>query len=193
MFTIDRIHMSEREAFVAALDALARCGLVWVIATMRSDFFDRLANRCPAWRASPTKMPATLLLPPDNAELRGQIIRQPAREAGLRYEHDARQGRRILTRLSMKLPSKVAGVLPLLYFSARPALGETWRSRRTDLLGLSRTRRPRVEGALGRRAEEIFRISTRKCAGGAADGASLAGDSRAGRSGASGPARPSVA
>lgn len=31
-----------RERYVAALEALARSGLVWIIATLRSDFFDRI-------------------------------------------------------------------------------------------------------------------------------------------------------
>src|SRR6516225_7866812 len=42
LFTQERLPQSEREAFVAALQALANSGLVWVVATMRSDFFDRL-------------------------------------------------------------------------------------------------------------------------------------------------------
>jgi hypothetical protein len=42
LFTIDRLGDADRDAFVAALETLAKSGLVWVIATMRSDFFDRL-------------------------------------------------------------------------------------------------------------------------------------------------------
>jgi len=42
LFTQDKLPASEREAFVAALQALANSGLAWVVATMRSDFFDRL-------------------------------------------------------------------------------------------------------------------------------------------------------
>jgi hypothetical protein len=49
MFTIDRLAPSDRDAFVAALDTLAKSGLVWVVATMRSDFFDRW-RRCRRWR-----------------------------------------------------------------------------------------------------------------------------------------------
>ena len=69
---------------MAALEALAKSGLVWVVATMRSDFFDRL-ERLPALAALSAGEGRYLLLPPDEAEI-GQIIRRPAREAGLRFE-----------------------------------------------------------------------------------------------------------
>src|SRR6185436_19551966 len=42
LFTLDTVSQDEREAFATAIDALARSGLVWVLATMRSDFVHRL-------------------------------------------------------------------------------------------------------------------------------------------------------
>jgi len=42
---VESLGDAARSAFVAALDTLAKSGLVWVVATMRSDFFDRL-RRC---------------------------------------------------------------------------------------------------------------------------------------------------
>ncbi|MBV8504609.1 MAG: AAA family ATPase, partial [Alphaproteobacteria bacterium] len=72
LFTRDELAQSEREAFVTALEALAKCGLVWVIATMRSDFFDRL-ERLPALATLSAGEGRYLLLPPDEAEI-GQII-----------------------------------------------------------------------------------------------------------------------
>ena len=84
LFTQEQLPQAEREAFVTALEALANSGLVWVVAMMRSDFFDRL-ERLPALAALSAGGGRYLLLPPDEAEI-GQIIRRPAREAGLRFE-----------------------------------------------------------------------------------------------------------
>ena len=46
LFTTGGVDETERRAFVAALTAMARCGFIWVVATLRSDFY-------PAWVASP--------------------------------------------------------------------------------------------------------------------------------------------
>ena len=68
LFTQDGCHAAEREAFVTALEALAKSGLVWVVATMRSDFFDRLET-LPALAALSDGEGRYLLLPPDEAEI----------------------------------------------------------------------------------------------------------------------------
>jgi hypothetical protein len=47
LFTQEGLATESREAFIETLSALARSGYVWVVATMRSDFFDRL-ERLPA-------------------------------------------------------------------------------------------------------------------------------------------------
>ena len=78
LFTQDQLPAPEREAFVMALQALAHSELVWIVATMRSDFFDRLET-LPALAALSAGEGRYLLLPPDEAEI-GQIIRRPARE-----------------------------------------------------------------------------------------------------------------
>jgi hypothetical protein len=39
LFTLERIDQPAKQAFVRSLDALARSGSVWVVATMRSDFY----------------------------------------------------------------------------------------------------------------------------------------------------------
>src|SRR5260370_40283526 len=78
------------ERYVAALAALARSGLVWIIATMRSDFFDRIPTLSSLAALSAGE--GTYLLAPPGAADIGQIIRRPAREAGLRFEIDERAG-----------------------------------------------------------------------------------------------------
>jgi hypothetical protein len=152
LFTQDQLSQSEREGFVAGLEALAKSGLVWVVATMRSDFFDRL-ERLPTLAALSAGEGRYLLLPPDEAEI-GQIIRRPAREAGLRFETDA-AGAQSLDEMILHAAGRASGALPLLSF----LLDQLWRRRTpegtltfaayNDLGGL--------EGAIGRRAEEVFR------------------------------------
>jgi formylglycine-generating enzyme required for sulfatase activity len=151
LFTQDKLPASEREVFVMALEAMAHSQLVWIVATMRSDFFDRL-EALPALAALSAGEGRYLLLPPDEAEI-GQIIRWPARQAGLRFETDAPRAQG-LDDVILKATVPAAGALPLLSF----LLDQLWRRRTAegmltfaaydDLGGL--------EGAIGRRAEEVF-------------------------------------
>jgi formylglycine-generating enzyme required for sulfatase activity len=152
LFTQEQLPQSEREAFVVALQALANSGLVWVVATMRSDFFGRL-EALPALAALSAGEGRYLLLPPDEAEI-GQIIRQPAPEAGLRFGNDPARAEG-LDEVILHTAGRASGALPLLSF----LLDQLWRRRTPegtltfaayhDLRGL--------EGAIGRRAEEVFR------------------------------------
>ena len=84
LFTQDRIGPDAREAFIAALEHLSASGLVFVVATMRADFFDALAES-PRLAALSGGEARFLLLPPRDGEI-GEIIRLPALEAGLRFE-----------------------------------------------------------------------------------------------------------
>jgi len=149
LFTIDRLGNVDRESFVIALAALAKSGLAWVVATMRSDFFDRLET-----------LPALLTLsgdaryvvePPDDAEI-GQIIREPALEAGLSFEHDAARG--LSLDETIRQTARDRGVLPLLSF----LLDQLWQSRTEAgvLTFAAYQRLGGLEGATGRRAEEVF-------------------------------------
>ena len=150
MFTIDRVDRVSREAFVAALATLATSGLVWVVATMRSDFFDRVETM-PALAALSAEG-RFLLLPPDESEI-GQIIRQPAQEAGLRFEHDAATGV-ILDEVVRQAAAADRSALPLLSF----LLDQLWQQRSdTGVLTFAAYRElGGLEGAIGRRAEEVF-------------------------------------
>ncbi|MFL6199352.1 MAG: AAA family ATPase [Thermoanaerobaculia bacterium] len=149
MFTHESVTASDREAFVGILAALARSGVVWVVATMRSDFFDRL-DQSPAL-AQLSSGARYLLAPPDDTEI-GQIVRQPARAAGLRFETDAYGSG--LDDVIRKAASAQPGSLPLLEFT----LDQLWQKRippgiltftAYDALG-------GLEGALGQRAEQEF-------------------------------------
>ncbi len=99
------------DGLIRLLDALARGGRLWVIATLRSD-------RYPEFQASPDLLrlkddgDSFDLLPPDQAEIR-DIIEGPARAAGLTLEES---GDRSLTAL-LEDASRERGALPLLQFT----------------------------------------------------------------------------
>ncbi|MDE5446374.1 SUMF1/EgtB/PvdO family nonheme iron enzyme [Bradyrhizobium sp. CSA207] len=150
LFTGEEIAQSDRNAFVAALDSLARCGLVWIVATMRSDFFHRLESVQPL--VSLSSGARFLLTPPDEAEL-AQIVRQPAIEGGLQYEVD-NTGGVSLDAVICKAASEQIGSLPLLSF----LLDQLWHRRsRTGLLTFEAYENlGGLEGAVGLSAEQVF-------------------------------------
>jgi formylglycine-generating enzyme required for sulfatase activity len=151
LFTQDNVPAAEREVFVTALGALATSGLVWVIATMRSDFFHRVETM-PALASLSAGEARFLLLPPDAAEI-GQIIRQPAREAGLRFEVDTMKGVGLDETIRQATVHDM-GALPLLSF----LLDQLWRRRSASgvLTFAAYHELGGLEGAVGRRAEEVF-------------------------------------
>jgi formylglycine-generating enzyme required for sulfatase activity len=153
LFTIDSLSHDVREAFVAALDTLAKSGLVWVVATMRSDFFDRLETSTGLALARLAVNEARYqLLPPDEAEI-GQIILLPALEAGLRFAHDAVRGLS-LDEAIRRATAANRGALPLLSF----LLDQLWqrRSETGELTFTAYEELGGLEGALGSRAEQVF-------------------------------------
>ena len=150
LFTIQTIGEEQRNAFVAALAALAQSGLVWVVATMRSDFFDRI-DTVPALVELASSESRYLLQQPDSAEI-GQIIRRPAREAGLRFEFDAQRGISLNDEILRAAGNRSA--LPLLSF----LLDQLWRQRtpNNELTFAAYRSLGGLEGALGRRATQVF-------------------------------------
>lgn len=136
--------------FAGLLRSLAQSGVVWVLATLRSDFFHRLAE-VPDLLALSAGPGQVHLAPADGADLE-QIIRLPAQAAGLSFEShpETRAG------LDTVLREAAAGqdALPLLEFTLdelyRRDVDEHGRSVLTfesyDALG-------GLEGAIAGRAE----------------------------------------
>jgi hypothetical protein len=151
LFTLELVGAREREGFVSALSALARSGLVWVLATMRSEFYPRCAE-LPELVALKEGDGQYDLLPPSFAEIQ-QIITQPARAAGLKFEVDNERGERLDNTLH-QAAAKDSESLPLLEFT----LDELFKRRTPDgVLTLEAYRElGGLEGALARRAEETF-------------------------------------
>lgn len=149
LFTQERLAAEDRETFLATLAALARSGVVWVVATMRSDFFDRLdQSRALSGLSAASRY---LLASPDETEI-AQIVRQPARAAGLRFEIDA-YGRG-LDDVILRAASTHAGSLPLLEFT----LDQLWQRREAPgvLTFAAYEALGGLEGALAQRAEQEF-------------------------------------
>ncbi|MFO0991614.1 MAG: adenylate/guanylate cyclase domain-containing protein [Hyphomicrobiales bacterium] len=149
LFTTER-DQGTREAIVRILATLASSGLAWVIGTMRADFFHRCSEI-----AGFSKLKDGLgnyeLLPPTGPEI-AQIIREPARAAGLRFEEDRDHGR--LDDVLQEAAVADPGSLPLLEF-VLDALYQAGRSR--GLLTFAAYRAlGGLEGAIARRADEVI-------------------------------------
>jgi tetratricopeptide (TPR) repeat protein len=150
LFTAEGLAPIAREAYAAALAALAGSGLVWVIATLRSDFYDRL-ERSPALAALAAGEAKYLLTAPDAAEI-GQIIRRPANEAGLTFERDPVTGQGLDDAILATVSGSAS--LPLLQY----LLEQLWQRRAGNgaLTFAAYRELGGLEGAIGRRAEETL-------------------------------------
>lgn len=152
MYTQEDVGQEDREAFVDVLDALARCGRVWVIGTLRSDFYQAI-GKIPKLVALKEGDGHYDLMPPNASEI-GQMIRLPTRAAGLRFEEDPSSSER-LDDMLRDAAAEHPEVLPLLQFT----LEELYQRRTEDgMLTLAAYRDlGGVEGSLAQRAETVFK------------------------------------
>lgn len=152
MYTQEGIKQPEREAFVDVIDALARSGHVWVIGTLRSDFYQAV-GKIRKFVALKEGDGHYDLLPPTASEI-GQMIRLPTRAAGLRFEEDPTSSDR-LDDMLRDAAADHPEVLPLLQFT----LEELYQRRTEDgMLTLAAYRElGGVEGSLAQRAETVFK------------------------------------
>ena len=135
-------------AFIACIECLVRSRLLLVLATCRNDFYPSLAAH-PALMIDKERGAHMDLAPPD-ADAFAQMIRRPARAAGLIYGTDASGMNRLDDRLCAEalhardaLPM-LQYTLQALYLDRAPGNELTWAA--YDSLG-------GLEGAIGRRAE----------------------------------------
>ena len=153
LFTLEKLKPEERDDFVLALAALARSGKAYVIATLRSDFFARCAE-VPLLVDLSRQDGLYHLTPPTPEEI-GQIIRQPAQAAGLRFETMPQTGQDLAERLrdaAIRNPE----ALPLLEFCLEELYqGQAKRNdgwlRHADYEAMGG-----LEGALRQRAEAVY-------------------------------------
>jgi tetratricopeptide (TPR) repeat protein len=151
IFTRENIDEHTRNAFFDAIRALAKSGDVWVVASMRSDFYPRCAE-IPALVEMKEGAGQYDLLPPSFAEI-GQMIRYPTRAAGLRFESNP-STRESLDDVLHEAAARDPEALPLLEFT----LDELFRQRTDDgiLTFAAYQSLGGLEGALARRAEEVY-------------------------------------
>ncbi|MDX8503331.1 winged helix-turn-helix domain-containing protein [Mesorhizobium sp. VK4C] len=148
LFTTEK-QPATREALVRFMAVLAASGLAWVIATIRSDFFHR-SGEVQGFSALKDGLASYELLLPTGTEI-GQIIREPARVAGLRFEENAEWAR--LDDVLQEAAAADPGSLPLLEF-VLDALYEAGRERRVLTFAHYRALGG-LEGAIARRADEV--------------------------------------
>lgn len=149
LFTDDRFGVYEREKLATFLGALARSGEIWVVATVRGDFYARCqeVEALMALKADGSQI--DVLAPKADAIRR--MIESPAALAGLNYE---RTENTTLADLILAEASNQAELLPLLQdlleslFSRRNKDGLLTLSAYKELGGIS--------GALAKRAEDAF-------------------------------------
>jgi hypothetical protein len=156
IFTLEHISAAEREVFVRAISELARSGMVWVSATLRSDFYARCVE-LPELVALKEGTGQYDLLPPTPSEI-GQMILQPARMAGLRFEENP-QSNVSLDDVLREEASKDPEALPLLEFALdqlykRCGEGGVLTYAAYEAMG-------GVEQALATHAEEVFQSLTK--------------------------------
>ncbi|MBI3515030.1 MAG: AAA family ATPase [Proteobacteria bacterium] len=141
-----------RERLAALLEHLARGG-VWVLATMRSDFYHRLAE-IPRLRDLAAGAGQYHLLAPRPAELE-QMIRLPAAAAGLRFEIDEASGIG-LDAMLLESAAKDPSALPLLEFALDGLYRADVETGRGTMLTLATYRSAGgLEGAISARAEAV--------------------------------------
>jgi WD40 repeat protein len=153
LFTVPGISSDERRLFIQLLASLARSGTVWVIATLRADFWHRAAD-IPDLVALAEGQGRIDLAAPSPAEL-AEMIRRPAQAAGLPFETHAASGLGLDAVLA-EHAAAAPGALPLLSFT----LDELYRSAKsrgsTVLTHASYEALGGLEGAIANRADEIM-------------------------------------
>jgi hypothetical protein len=149
MFTTSEL--ADKEAFVAALDTLAQSGVVWVVATLRSDFLPQLES-IPRLAELAAAAGHYLLSAPRDSEV-AQMIRLPAESAGLTFEVDPRTGLSLDEEVR-RAAGLQAGSLPLLEY----VLDRLWHARTKEgvLTFAAYEALGGVEKTLATRAEEAF-------------------------------------
>ena len=141
---------AERLSFAKALAALAATGHVWVVATLRTDLYERL-QQTPALLKLKQKGVAYDVAPPGAAEL-AEIVRKPAEAAGLGFDRDKASGRTLDERLLADADRP--DMLPLVQFALQELFDRREAKGEETLLTFAAYREiGGLDGAIDKRAE----------------------------------------
>ena len=141
-----------QQRYVAAITGLARGGRVYIIATLRSDFYARYQDFPELVELA--KHGRFDLRPPSTTEI-GNMIRLPAEAAGLQFEQDRETGQR-LDQALRDAASAAPDSLPLLEH-VLSLLYDKQSARGDDLLRwLDYRELGELKGALAKHAEAVF-------------------------------------
>jgi len=150
LFASTAVSAAVRTEFLTGIEALAGSGHVWVLATLRGDFW-------PQAQAHPVLVRLTSghgllpVLPPETDALR-RLIEEPARLAGLVYEQ---RGDQSLADRILRDAAAHAELLPLLEYVLRELFEQ--RTAQRVLTWESYEKLGGVMGALATRAEDTFK------------------------------------
>ncbi|HVA51057.1 MAG TPA: DUF2610 domain-containing protein [Pirellulales bacterium] len=148
-FTLADVTAGDRTAFFRVVELMTRAG-VWVIATVRSDFYHRCLEVPELVRLKATDGQIDLQ-PPTAGEI-AAMIRDPALAAGLHFERKRQTDEGLDDTLAHAAAANPDS-LPLLEFT----LGELFKRRSGNLLTLAAYHDlGGLEGALAKRAGEVF-------------------------------------
>lgn len=148
LFTDQRIAAETRDGFVLALEALARSGYVWVLATVRSDFYAQCQSLATLVRMKEGGGQFDLAAP--GADALDRLIRQPAALAGLSFEQ---RGGASLANVIVRDATAHGELLPLLEYLLNRLCAE--RTPDGVLTYASYEALGGVEGALASRADAV--------------------------------------
>ena len=141
---------AERLSFAKALAALTATGHVWVVATLRTDLYERL-QQTPVLLELKQKGAAYDLAPPGVAEL-AEIVRKPAEAAGLGFERDKASGLTLDEQLLADADRP--DMLPLVQFALQELFDRREAKGEETLLTFAAYREiGGLDGAIDKRAE----------------------------------------
>ncbi len=150
IFTASGVTAEMRDAYFHVLAALAMSRRVWVVATMRSEFFPRVPEHRDLFQLV-RHGGGYILSPPELPELH-QIIRYPALAAGLQFERHPETGRDLSEQIYQDA-ADAHDALPLLEFT----LEELYQRRRDNVLAWAAYEElGGLAGAIARRAQETY-------------------------------------
>ena len=154
LFTNERIPRDDRSRFIDLLAGLSRSGLVWVIATMRKDFWHR-ADETPELVRLTDGNGRLELLPPSPAQL-SQMIRRPAEAAGVSFGVHPSTGIPLNEVIAEEVAREPVALPLLSYLLDQLYRADVLEAHGQTLSFATYERLGRLEGAIAAKAEAVL-------------------------------------